>query len=218
MNQCMQAAEQLSVNAHSIKRRLSNDQSESNPKRLATAERPEYTMLGSHYHYPHYQLPPPAPTQASILPRPASGERRDHPPQFKPDPPRKRGRPSRQDKAKRDLQPLLPRPSFPAASQLLHTSASPQVAGQGTIPTSASHLAPLAPKIPEAPSLLASPLSTGRPITPPEAYVPTVGGSASPRGSIRSSSPRGEQAGSSAYPVKEMNAARTTPHKRLLVE
>lgn len=186
MNQCMHAAEQMAIPSASMKRRSSNDHTGNVLKRLATAERPEYSPHTSHQPG-HQPLPPPASPHVSILPRPANGDYRDPRSPVKADVPKKRGRPSRADKAKRDLQPLLPRPP---ASQATH---APQAPARATSHSAQNGLAPLAPKRTAVPALLASPITAARPITPPEAYIPTSRSPGSPQGRTSTASPRGDR-------------------------
>lgn len=215
MSQCIQATEQMAIPSAAIKRRLSNEYSEQIPKRVATSERPEYAL---HTQYPNYQyLPPPAASHVNILPRPLNGDHREpRSPAPKPDGPRKRGRPSRADKAKRDLHPLLPRPSSDQTSPILH---SPHPVPS---PGSQNGLASLASRSDKLPTIMPGPRpsSATRPITPPE-YVATSRSSASPRARRASTSPRtGARAGSAgAYQSTQAEgAARGSRVKQVLTE
>ena len=193
MNQCIHAAEQLGIpSSTSLKRRSSSDHTEHTLKRSATAERPEYSLHASYA--PSYQAQPPAAPHVAILPRPASSDHRDPRTPGKVELPKKRGRPSRADKAKRDLQPLLPRPpahQTPPTGRALQSPSAPQNWRAGSQPAQ-NGLAPLASKRTAVPSLLSSPITASRPITPPEAYLPTSRSPSSPRARMSTASPRGE--------------------------
>ncbi|KAH7326394.1 hypothetical protein B0I35DRAFT_133817 [Stachybotrys elegans] len=117
MNQCVQVAERFGIrsSSSSLKRRLSDSPHDYPAKRMSFSDsldqpRPSPTKM-SH----------PGPTTASshvpILPRPPNGFHQGPPPPppAAPVAPRKRGRPSRADKAKRDLRPILPQQPVPLA-------------------------------------------------------------------------------------------------------
>lgn len=207
LSQCMQATENMAIPSASMKRRLSNEYTEQTTKRLATTERPEYAL---HTHYPAYQpLPPPTAPHVNILPRPMNGDIREpRSPAPKADVPKKRGRPSRADKAKRDLHPLLPRPSMDQTSPVLQ---SPHPVAS---PASQNGLVPLAPKTDRLPSIVPGPRpsSATRPITPPEAYNAPVRSSASPRTRRASASPRVGASAPGAYHASQADA--TTSNSR----
>lgn len=98
MNQCIQIAEHHSIPSNSLKRKQSSDNIDAMPKRRAVSDSFEQ-------HAPLLSASP----HVSILPRPANGYAEGPPSQPAAlTPPKKRGRPSRADKAKRDLRPLLP--------------------------------------------------------------------------------------------------------------
>ena len=195
MNQCIHAVGQLGIpSSTSLKRRLSTDYTEHAPKKPATVERPEYSLHTS-YHSAYHQ-PPPGPPHVTILPRLTSSDHRDPRTPAKVELPKKRGRPSRADKAKRDLQPLLPRPAAPQASPTLlapQSPSEPHNPGQAGSHPGQNGLAPLAPKRTAVPSLLASPVTAARPITPPEAYIPRSRSPSSPMARTSTASPRGER-------------------------
>lgn len=211
----MQATEQMAISSASIKRRLSNEYTEQNTKRLATSERPEYAL---HTHYPAYQ-PSPLPTATAphinILPRPTNGDCREpRSPVSKIDLPRKRGRPSRADKAKRDLHPLLPRPSMD------QTSAVAQSAHAIASPGGPNGLVPLAPKTDRLPSIVTErrPSSSSRPATPQAAYVAVSSSSVSPRARRASASPRGGTSSEGTYQTQTDAAASNARAKQVLAE
>lgn len=182
MNQCMQAAEQMAIPSPSLKRRSSNDHTEHTLKRLATMDRPEYSS--------------PASRQANwpaILPRPTNGDYREPLPPPKVEPKKKRGpgRPRREDRILPTPQPLLPRLPAMQSSYAPHSSQfSPAPEGPASHQAQNS-LAPPAAKRAAALALPASPTSAGRPITPPEAYMPASRSPSSPRGRASTASPRG---------------------------
>lgn len=217
MSQCIQATEQMAIPSASIKRRLSNEYTEQTSKRLATSERPEYAL---HTHYPAYQpLPPPTATgpHVNILPRPMNGDRREpRSPAPKVDMPKKRGRPSRADKAKRDLHPLLPRPS------LDQTSPVPQSAHTAPSPSGPNGFVSLAPKTDRLPSIMTErrPSSSSRPVTPQEAYAALSRSSASPRERRASASPRVSVGHAGTYQPSQPESSRApnSRSKQVLVE
>lgn len=211
----MQATEHMAIPSASMKRRLSNEYTEQTSKRPAMFERPEYAL---HPQYPSYQPSPhPAGSHVNILPRPLNGDHREpRSPAPRSDVPKKRGRPSRADKAKRDLHPLLPRPSLDQTSPVLHSPypvASPGSQNSfvalapktdrlpsivpGPRPSSATRLTtpPRAPTTPpEAPKT-----SPGAPRTPPEAYIAMSKSSAGARAPRASASPRAAPGGTGPY-------------------
>jgi len=112
----MHVAGQLTVQASQLKRKRSNE-----PMADVNAKRPNLPPGGyasgssSSYHTSVLAM---APTPVTIAPRPSNGHRQS--PVASPPPPlpatKKRGRPSRADKAKRDLRPLLPQHIVPKPS------------------------------------------------------------------------------------------------------
>lgn len=112
--QCMQVAEQLMAQGPQLKRKRSNEL-DGHPKRPTL---PGGYVPGSGPNY-HSSGPLKAPTPVNIAPRPSNGHRLSPAPS--PPPPfpssRKRGRPSRADKAKRDLRPILPQRIVPRPSE-----------------------------------------------------------------------------------------------------
>jgi hypothetical protein len=153
MNQCIEVAESMSIYGPSLKRSPLRSSPDQAPKRLATAERPEFRE-----HQPVNLPHPPPPSHVPILPRPVSSYKTNSRPVV-PEVPRKRGRPSRADKAKRQLRPILPLPSSEASL----TNGTP----------------PGVPR-PILPAPLPRPVTASRPMTPPEAYVPAPRASESP--------------------------------------
>ncbi|KAG9253872.1 uncharacterized protein F5Z01DRAFT_132953 [Emericellopsis atlantica] len=182
------------------KRRLSSDHGEYHAaKRVAVPELPDYGGLYRPLQPPGYQaLPPLTAPHVPILPRPTGAEYRrpSSPPQ--PEQRRKRGRPSRADKAKKELQPLLPRPNSlqaPGLSPRLQITA-PQATGASPVlrPPELEPAAPPGAKRASMSSILTSPSSTARPMTPPEAYIATTTRtSRSPRTQHTVMSPRQER-------------------------
>lgn len=149
MNQCMQMAEYLSIPSASLKRKPSNEHIDHGSKRRAMsdylAQPPAPTDS-----FEHQAALPTAPPPVAILPRPPNGSAESppsQPPAAAAAVPKKRGRPSRADKAKRDLRPLLP--------QHLAPRPPPQALGPNTP-------RPILPAV--------SPGLDQRPITPPTAY------------------------------------------------
>ena len=155
MNQCIEAAERMSI-MPPMKRRLSLDREEYANKRQATAHAVHPQEV--HTHYTHQPSHPPA---AASVPRHLTSPPIAHftPPMTsqKPpalDAPKRRGRPPRQDKQKRDnLRPILPQPSM-----IAHSPHSPM----------APNLITTRPLLP-APS---RPVENSRPNTSPEAHIP----------------------------------------------
>lgn len=213
----MQATDQMAIPSASIKRRLSNEYTDQSSKRLAMSERPEYAL---HPHYSTYQpLPPPTAiaSHANILPRPMNGDhslREPRSPAPKVEIPKKRGRPSRADKAKRDLHPLLPRPSLDQASPM------PQSAHATASPGGSNGLVPLAPKTDRLPSIVTErrPSSSSRPVTPQGAYVAVSRSSASPRAGRASASPRVGVGSAGTYHPQSDASASNARAKQVLAE
>lgn len=123
--QCMHVADQLTLQALQLKRKRSNE-----PVADVSAKRPSLpggyaTSSGSSY---HASVPAMASAPVSIAPRPSNGHRQS--PVASPPPPapttKKRGRPSRADKAKRDLRPLLPQHIVPKPLDYSSSSLEPR--------------------------------------------------------------------------------------------
>lgn len=132
MNQCIQMAEQLSLPSCSTKRKSLGTQDERAPKRQSL---PDQRGHGSAipFNSVHCQTSGPArPTNVAILPRPDTGVQRasSQPPAAVP---KKRGRPSRADKARRNLRPNLPPHLAPKPPQQrpAPVSAGPAMPGSG---------------------------------------------------------------------------------------
>lgn len=177
----MQAAERMAIHSTSLKRRSSNDHDDTLPKRAAAADEHGH-LIHPPQQTSYHQVPPNVATHLSVLPRSAARVQDVYQPMAKHDPPKKRGRPSRVERTKRDLQPLLPRPLAPqppAVPQL------PQASPGNARPTSQAGMLTLAPKPTAVPALLASTATAARPITPPEAHDRSKGASSSPRGHRR---------------------------------
>jgi hypothetical protein len=123
MNQCMQFAGHISITTPYLKRRPSSVDFEPPTKRPAFSELPEHARPTSSQGILQPVWQPPTPTTAAG-PRSANGLVDSSPQTSAPGPaPKKRGRPSRADKAKRDLRPLLPQHLAPRPSPgpvLLH--------------------------------------------------------------------------------------------------
>ncbi|KAK7213677.1 hypothetical protein V2G26_020855 [Clonostachys chloroleuca] len=148
MHQCMEAASQMSIAAPSLKRKPWEDISfEHQAKRPATSERHEPV-----HHGMEHVAPPPASLSPhiAILPRPTSANPVHQQQTLSHEGPKKRGRPSRADKAKRDLRPILPQPP-----PVLPPSSNGAFIG-GSLPR------------PTLPSLLSASPSESRPMTPPK--------------------------------------------------
>lgn len=116
LRQCMDVATQLTSQASQLKRKRPNElMLEGNPKRPAFA--PGFASgAGPSHHAPAAVM---APAPVHIAPRPSNGHRSSPHPSPPPpaQPTKKRGRPSRADKAKRDLRPLLPQHLAPRPSE-----------------------------------------------------------------------------------------------------
>lgn len=111
MHQCVEAIERMSIPVPSLKRKSwDGDYEERTAKRMAYQDHPD------HKHPPTDHSPMP---QGIVMPAPGDLRRASNghiaSPQRPtvPEPPKKRGRPSRVDKAKRDLRPILPQPRIP---------------------------------------------------------------------------------------------------------
>ena len=107
MNQCIQVAEHLSIPSTAIKRKTISAQDDHVAKRRALSDQPEQTISASS-NTTQYHPAASSPSHVAILPRPANGFHTSLASQPQVTAPRKRGRPSRADKAKRDLRPNLP--------------------------------------------------------------------------------------------------------------
>ncbi|KAI9167479.1 Oxidoreductase calM [Paramyrothecium foliicola] len=144
MNQCMQFAEHISITTSSLKRRPSSDDFGHPSKRLAFSDMPEQTRPTSSPGILQPAPPPPPPSYTAYTTAhttPSNGFIETSPQPPVPVMAKKRGRPSRADKAKRDLRPLLPQhlaprpppgaappqvPSPPAARPILPAIGSPR--------------------------------------------------------------------------------------------
>lgn len=175
MHQCVEAIERMSIPVPSLKRKSWEDDQEERP-----AKRISYPDVQEHMHHTTEQRPnTPLP---SGLAMPMTGYRRPSNGQapnaqhrtVASEPPKKRGRPSRADKAKRDLRPLLPQPPATALAPVpspVSTNSRPMSShAQPAQPAqSPSALQPLQPAF--LPSFKMAPQ---RSITPPGAYVPAA--------------------------------------------
>lgn len=149
MNQCMQFAEHISIATTPLKRRPSDDFDHPS-KRLAFSDLPEQARPTSS---PGILQPATAPPQAptfSMQARSLNGALESPPQHPAPPPVKKRGRPSRADKAKRDLRPLLPqhlapRPPPGAISQVMSPNAPRPILPAITSPP-ALHGMPVEPR------------------------------------------------------------------------
>lgn len=218
----------MGISSPSLKRRSSNDYNDQSSKRPSRAAHPGYpppVPIQPSYPYPP---PPAAHPHASMMHYQAPSDYRQRRQPDKPDPPKKRGRPSRADKAKRDLQPILPRPLAPQlAPQVAHPTHFSPPSHIVDVPPSFNGLAPLAPKRTTLPPMLPSPVRPAGPITPPEAYVTSKGSPrpmnpSSPRSlhpsalSPRSERPRPPSSHENGRPSSSRGGS--PPHKRLLVD
>ncbi|KAK0385843.1 hypothetical protein NLU13_7020 [Sarocladium strictum] len=121
--QCMQVADQLTVHVSQLKRKRSTETASD-----GSAKRPSLPggyVSGSGASY-HSSISAIASAPVSIAPRPSNGHESSPVPSPPPPAPvaKKRGRPSRADKAKRDLRPLLPQHIVPRPSD--HPSGGPE--------------------------------------------------------------------------------------------
>lgn len=198
MHQCMEAASQMSIATPSLKRKPWEDISfEHQAKRAATSERHEPV-----YHSVEHVAPPPASLSPhiTILPRPTSANPMHQQQTFLQEGPKKRGRPSRADKAKRDLRPILPQPP-----PVLPPSSNGALIG------------PPLPR-PTLPSLLSASPSESRPMTPPEAYIPAARSSNSPRKRLGASPAEDPVRAGSCVAKEEQTGGSGSSFKRLVVE
>ena len=162
MNQCMQFAEHISVATTSLKRRPSDDYDHPS-KRPAFSDMPEQPRPTSSPGI----LQPAVPSQTvnySMQARVPNGTLESPPPPPAPMPAKKRGRPSRADKAKRDLRPLLPqhlapRPPPGTAPQVLSPNAPRPILPAITSPR-ALHGLPVEPRSWSPPSMYKGPVGT----------------------------------------------------------
>ncbi|KEY67227.1 hypothetical protein S7711_06696 [Stachybotrys chartarum IBT 7711] len=132
MNQCMQIAEHLAIPS-TLKRKPASDWSEPHPKRVATTERADQPRPLRNSMTPSTVAASPGP-HIAILPRPGRESLERPPPPQIPPLPKKRGRPSRADKAKRDLRPILPQQIAPRPVEKSHSQSSSPIPPHHLLP------------------------------------------------------------------------------------
>lgn len=202
MNQCVEAIERMSLPVPSLKRKSwSNDQDDRPAKRRANHEHGEHIPRATDTNSNAPMLPGAAPP-VSILSRPSTGYSISPKLPSAPELPKKRGRPSRADKAKRDLRPLLPQPPDSRAVFKTQNPLTPR------------------PTLPALAPALYDPLS--RLVTHPDVYTPVAHSGVSPPhaspGARRKSTPS-EDALHPALFKAERNAGLPDPStRRVLVE
>lgn len=162
MNQCIEAADRMSI-PMSLKRKSWDDDHVERPAKRVAGQ--EYAEQMRRHSMENASKPPVSSGLAmpvNILPRPSNGYSSISP-QRPPAPelPKKRGRPSRADKAKRDLRPLLPQPAVSHPVFMGQSPDAPRSLPPRTLP-------PL------------STTATERAITPPEMYTPAARSAVSP--------------------------------------
>ncbi|KID73199.1 uncharacterized protein G6M90_00g087180 [Metarhizium brunneum] len=146
MNQCMQVVEHMGGPSSNSKRLSTSSQGEPVLKEADSSVAGDTTSLNT-----QHLSPPVSNVPVPILPRPSKGLEQNQvamPPPQSTTKPKKRGRPSRADKAKRDLRPNLPphiaprmqhgtghRPILPAIPHPLNNPAQPGLSLFATVDT-----------------------------------------------------------------------------------
>lgn len=160
MHQCVEAIERMSIPIPSLKRKSWEEDYEERPaKRMSYPEHQEQVHHAAEQR-PNTPLPSGPAMPTTGFRRPSNGHIQS--PQQRTaalEPPKKRGRPSRADKAKRDLRPLLPQP--PAAAHPRPMSANAQSPAAAPRPLQSAFLPALK-------------MATHRSLTPPGAYAPAA--------------------------------------------
>lgn len=189
MYQCVEAIERMSIPVPSLKRKWDEENEERPTKRISYQEQPEHT------HHTTEQRPNTPLTSGLSVPmtgmyRPTNGHI-PSPQQRTPasEPPKKRGRPSRADRAKKDLRPLLPQP--PASAP-----APPPPRPMSSHAQSPAGLRPLQPAL-----LPALKMNTPRSITPPGAYAPAARQVRSPPATSPESRAQGSPSDGALHPA-----------------
>ncbi|KND92325.1 hypothetical protein TOPH_03121 [Tolypocladium ophioglossoides CBS 100239] len=149
MNQCIQVAEYISNLPTARKRQSTSSQGEPPSSHVGGATECPDQHLPSASPATKTTSPPKLKQLARIAPRPTNGTVEDHgqgqtlsSPPARPQPSRKRGRPSKADMAKRDLKPILPkyiapRPphQMPGYQMILPATSRPQDSPQAASPS-----------------------------------------------------------------------------------